>query len=146
MIVKLTWFFLMNFHLWGNLSCLRKTIIHKWHLPKIQNFLPLSSRPVLTHLGTKTHPPGISLIQTILEQTQPAWDVLEMSQSDLNWERNLKDLSETSLKRRLFFETSLRRLKHISKKMSLLRRLFCDVFKASQIISKKMFFRWRRRL
>ena len=71
--------------------------------------------------------------------TQPAWDVFEMSQLDLHWERHLKDLSETSQKRRLFcdvfktsqihlkkdvfLETFLRRLKYISEKMSFLRRL-----------------------
>ena len=64
---------------------------------------------------------------------QPAWDVPEMSQSDLQWERHLKDLSKTSQKRRLFcdvfkmsqkhlkkdvfFDTYLRRLKYISEKM-----------------------------
>ena len=103
--------------------------------------------------------------------TQPAWEVSEMSQTDLHWERHLKDLSETSQKRRLF-ATSLRRLKYFSKKMSFLWRLkdvsntsqkrclFCDVFKTSQIhlkkdvfqvtslrrlkhISKKMFILWR---
>ena len=46
---------------------------------------------------------------------QPARDVSEMSQSDLHWERHPKDLLETSQK----------------------RRLFCDVFKTSQIHLKK---------
>ena len=45
------------------------------------------------------------------------------------------DISETSqkhLKRDVFFVTSLRRLKYISKKM-----FFCDVFKTSQAYLKK---------
>ena len=65
---------------------------------------------------------------------QSAWDVSERSQSDLTWERHLRDLLETSQKRWLFYDvfktsqkhlkkevfyvTSLRRLKNISKKMS----------------------------
>ena len=88
-----------------------------------------------------------------------------MPQTDLHWERHLKDLSETSQKRRLFwdvfktsqirlkkdvfFATSLRRLKYISKKMYFLWRLYhvsntshkrCfsgDVFRASQTYLKK---------
>ena len=75
----------------------------------------------------------------ILFATQPAWDVFEISQSDLHWERDLKDLLETSQKRRpfcdvfktsqinlkkdVFFVTSLRRPTYISKKMSFLWRL-----------------------
>ena len=47
--------------------------------------------------------------------TQPAWDVSERSQSDLHWERHLRDLLETSQK----------------------RLLFCDVFKTSQTHLKK---------
>ena len=35
-------------------------IIHKWHLLKIQNFLPPFSHPVFQLLGTKTLPPGFS--------------------------------------------------------------------------------------
>ena len=78
--------------------------------------------------------------------TQPAWDVSERSQSDLHWERHLRDLSETSQKRCLFCDvyktsqkhlkkdvfcmTSLRRLKHISKKMSFPWHLW-DVSKTS---------------
>ena len=73
------------------------------------------------------------------QSTQPAWDVSERSQSDLHWERYLRDLSETSqkrclfcdvfktsqihLKKDVFFVTSLRRLKNISKKMSFVWRL-----------------------
>ena len=33
--------------------------------------------------------------------TQLAWDVFEMSQSDLHWQRHLKDPTETSFLRRL---------------------------------------------
>ena len=78
--------------------------------------------------------------------SQPAWDVSERSVSDLHWERYLRDLSETSQKRYLFcdvfktsqihlkkyvfFVTSLRRLKNISKKMSFPRHLR-DVSKTS---------------
>ena len=97
--------------------------------------------------------------------TQPAWDVFEMSQTDLHWERHLKDLSETSqkrclfcdafitpqihLKKDVFFVTSLRRFKYISKKMSFLWRLYhasntshkrCfsgDVIRTSQTCLKK---------
>ena len=75
--------------------------------------------------------------------TQPAWDVSERSQSNLHWERYLRDLLETSQKRCLFCDvfktsqkhlkkdvfcvTSLRRLEHISKKS-----LFRDVSETSQ--------------
>ena len=48
--------------------------------------------------------------------------IFEMSQTDLHWERNLKDLSKTSQKD-VVFVTSLRHLKYISKKMSFLWRL-----------------------
>ena len=48
--------------------------------------------------------------------------IFEMSQRDLHWERNLKDLSKTSQKD-VVFVTSLRHLKYISKKMSFLWRL-----------------------
>ena len=37
-----------------------------------------------------------------LFSSQPAWDVFEISQSDLHWERYLKDISETPQKRSLF--------------------------------------------
>ena len=47
--------------------------------------------------------------------TQLAWDVSERSQSDLHWERHLRDLLEIFQK----------------------RWLFCDVFKTSQIQLKK---------
>ena len=91
-----------------------------------------------------------------------------MSQTDLHWERHLKDLSETSQKRRLFwgvfktsqihlkkdvfFETSLKRLKYISKKMFFLWRLkyiskkmFFQVtsLRRLKLISRKMFILWR---
>ena len=75
---------------------------------------------------------------------QTAWNVFDMSQTNLHWERHLKDLSETSQKRHLFWEvfktsqihlkkdvvfvTSLRRLKYISKKM-----FFWDIFKQMQL-------------
>ena len=55
-----------------------------------------------------------SSLNLILIITQPAWDVFEKFQSDLHWERHL---SETSQK----------------------RRLFCDVFKTSQIHLKNTF-------
>ena len=80
------------------------------------------------------------------KSSQPAWDVSGRSQSDLHWERYLRDLSETSQKRCLFCDvfktsqkhlkkdvfcvTSLRRLEHISKKMSFPWRLW-DVSKTS---------------
>ena len=84
----------------------------------------------------------------LAEFSQPAWDVSERSQSDLHWERYLRDLSETTQKRCIFCDV-------FSKKC-----LFCDVFKTSQkhlkkdafsvtslrrldYISKKMFFPWR---
>ena len=54
----------------------------------------------------------------------PAWDVSERSQSDLHWERHLRNFLETSQRRWLF---SLRHFKYISRKMS-----FCDVSKTSQ--------------
>ena len=45
-----------------------------------------------------------------------------------------RDTSQKHLKRDVFFVTSLRRLKYVSKKMS-----FCDVFKTSQIHLKNIF-------
>ena len=70
---------------------------------------------------------------------QLAWDVSERSQSDVHWERHLREFSETSQKRRLFldvfktsqihlkkdvfFVTSIRRLRNISKKTSFVWRL-----------------------
>ena len=73
-------------------------------------------------------------------------DVSEKSQSNLHWDRHLRDLSETSQKRLLFCDvynssqkhlkkdvfcvTSLRPLAHISKKMSFPWRLW-DVSKTS---------------
>ena len=72
--------------------------------------------------------------------------VSERSQSDLHWERHLRDLTETSLKKLLFCDvfktsqkhlkkdvfcvTSLTRLEHISIKMSIPWRLW-DVSKIS---------------
>lgn len=50
---------------------------------------------------------------------------------NLHWEKHLKDHSETSQKRRLFV-TSLRQLKHMSK-----RCLFFDSLKTSQIHLKR---------
>ena len=74
-----------------------------------------------------------------IKGSQPAWDVPERSQSDLHWEKHLRDLSERSQKRRLFwdvfktsqihlkkdvfFVTSVRRLRNISKKTSFVWRL-----------------------
>ena len=49
------------------------------------------------------------------KHTQPAWDVSERSQSNLHWERHLRDLLEASQ----------------------IRWLFCDVFKTFQIHLKK---------
>ena len=96
--------------------------------------------------------------------SQPAWDFFEGAQSDLHWERHLKDLSETSqrrylfcdvfktsqihLKNDIFFVTSLTRLKCISKKMffsvrclehSQKRYLFWDFSDASQKYLLKVF-------
>ena len=75
-----------------------------------------------------------------LSLAQLAWDVSERSQSNLHWERHLRDPLETSqkrwlfcdalktsqihLKKDVFFVTSLRRLEHISKKMSFPWRLW----------------------
>ena len=80
--------------------------------------------------------------------TQTAWNVFDMSQTNLHWERHLKDLSETSQKRHLFwdvfktsqihlkkdifFVTSLRRLKTSLKKF-----LLCDFFKTSRAYLRK---------
>ena len=63
--------------------------------------------------------------------SQPLWDVSQRFQSDLQWERHVRDLSQTSQKKWLFCDvfktsqkrlekdvfcvTSLRRLEHISK-------------------------------
>ena len=105
-----------------------------------------------------------------LGSPQAAWDVFEISQSDLHWERHLKDLLETFQKRSLFCDVF--KASQIHQKMSFLRSLydvsstsqkrclFCDLFKTSQIhlnndvfyvtslgclkhISKKMFILWR---
>ena len=70
----------------------------------------------------------------ILLLPQPAWNVSERSQSNLHWERHLRDLLEISQKRLLFcdvFETSQIHLKKMS---------FCDVFKTSQKHLKKISF------
>ena len=77
---------------------------------------------------------AILKIPIMKEPTYPVWDVSEMSQSYLHWERHLKDLSETFQKRRLFcdvFKTSQIHLK---------KCLFWDVFKTSQIHLKKCLF------
>ena len=69
---------------------------------------------------------------------QPAWDVSERSQSDLHWERYLRDLSETSQKICLFcdvFKTSQKHLKKDFLCVTSLRRL--------AHISKKKYFPWR---
>ena len=87
---------------------------------------------------------GVPLLQWLF--TEPAWDVSEISQSDLHWERYLRDVSETSQKRSIFCDvfktsqihlkkdffcvTSLRRLGHASRKMSFPWRLW-DVSKTS---------------
>ena len=76
---------------------------------------------------------------------QPAWDVSETSQSGLPWERLLKDISETSQKRRLFWDVFETSQIHLEKDVFLaisLRRLkerclFWDIFKTSQIHLKK---------
>ena len=65
----------------------------------------------------------------------------EMSLGDLNQisiERDISGTSQKHLKKDVFFVTSLRRLRDISKKC-----LFCDVFKTSQIHLKKMSSVWR---
>ena len=93
------------------------------------------------------------LYMSSLPATQPAWDVCERSQSNLHWERYVRDLSETSQKRCLFcdvFKTSqnhlkkdvfcvmsLRRLGDISKKMSFQWHLW-DVSKTSNKYVAKM--------
>ena len=85
--------------------------------------------------------------ETVLLLSYPSRHEMSLrSQSDLHWERYLRDLSETSQKRCLFCDvfktsqkhpkkdvfcvTSLRRLRHISKKMSFPWRLW-DVSKTS---------------
>ena len=93
--------------------------------------------------------------------TQRVWDVSERSQSDLHCERHLRDLSETSQKRRLswdvfktsqihlkkdvFCTSSLRRLKNIFRK----KCLFRDISETSQkhlsqvsVISQKYPTKW----
>ena len=78
--------------------------------------------------------------------SQPAWDVSERSQSNLHWQRHLRDLLETSqriwlfcdvfktsrayLKKDVFRVTFLKRLEHISKNMSFTWRLW-DISKTS---------------
>ena len=62
-----------------------------------------------------TSPKLSYLTKTLLGRTQPAWYVSERSQSDLHWEKYLREPSETSQK----------------------RSLSCDVFKTSQIHLKK---------
>ena len=59
----------------------------------------------------------------------PAWDVSERYQSDLHWERHLRDLIEL-FQRDDIFVMSLRRVKYISKKTFFLARLW-DVSKTS---------------
>ena len=88
---------------------------------------------------------------TAKSYTQPVIDVSERSQSDLLWERCLREVLETSHKICLF-ATSLRSLKYFSVKMpfiwrpwdvsktSLKRCLLCDVFKTSLAYPKKYVF------
>ena len=68
-------------------------------------------------------------ISSTSKHTQPAWvDVSERFQSDLHWERYLRDLSETSQRRCLFcdvFKTSQKRC------------ILCDVFKTSRAYLRK---------
>ena len=88
--------------------------------------------------------------------TQPAWDVLAMSQTDLHWERHLKDLSETSQKRRLFWDVFKTSQIHLNKYVFFVTSFFItsqihlikDVFQVKSLrrlkyISKKMFILWR---
>ena len=99
---------------------------------------------------------------------QAAWDVSETSQLGLRWERLLKDISETSQKRRLFWDVFETSQIHLEKDVFLAtssrrlkeRCLFWDIFKTSRIhlkrdvfyvtswrclkfISKKMYYRGR---
>ena len=70
----------------------------------------------------------------ILLLPQPAWDISERSQSNLHWERHMRDLLEITQKRLLFcdvFEMSQIHLKKMS---------FCDVFKTSRKDLKNMSF------
>ena len=88
---------------------------------------------------------------TAKSSTQLVRDVSERSQSNIHWERHLRDVLETSHKRYLFL-TSLRRLKYFSEKMSFMwhpwdisktsskRSLLCDVFKTSRACLKKYVF------
>ena len=93
--------------------------------------------------------PGIILL-LIIGLPQLAWDVSERSQSDPHWERHLRDLSETSQKRRLFwdvFKTSQIHLKKDVFFVTSLRRLKNDVFcmmslRRFERMSKKMSFPW----
>ena len=78
------------------------------------------------------------IFMKLLFTSKPAWDVSERYQSDLHWERYLRDVFKTSqihLKKDIFCVTSLIRLEHISKK---------DVFSVTSLrrlknISRKYF-------
>ena len=89
----------------------------------------------MLHLG--------SLTGFTIHLAQPAWDVSERSQSDLHWERYLRDLSETSQKRCLFCDVFKTSQKHLKKdvfcvtslsvsSISQKRCLFRDVSETSQ--------------
>ena len=90
-------------------------------------------------------------ISYLFKASQPAWNVSEMSQSDLHLQIHLKHLSETTQKRLLFcgvFNASQIHLKkdfffEKSFQMSQIH-LKKDVFLWTRLdVSKKMFFMWR---
>ena len=142
--------FLWGFYPW---NCSRKWMFTFYLYPLFsQSLLDLTMEPSVIHVGFydgfyENFIPKIVLVSRwslficisyLFKASQPAWNVSEMSQSDLHLQIHLKDLSETSQKRRLFcgvfntsqihlkkdifFEKSLRCPKYISKKMS-----FCEL-------------------
>ena len=82
------------------------------------------------------------------DTSQPAWDVFEISQKDLHWERHLKDPSETSQKRHLLWDLFKTFQIHLRKYVSSQIYLKKDVFQVTSLkrlkhISEKMFILWR---
>ena len=87
----------------------------------------------MLHLGSFT---GFTI-----HLAQPAWDVSERSQSDLHWERYLRDLSETSQKRCLFCDVFKTSQKHLSQAFLVFQKyvtkmILCDFRRVITISDK----------
>ena len=109
--------------------------------PPPPSYLIMTLKPSSSHLFPRLLicSPGQTNSPPLPRHTNKNPSQPEMSLRDLNPVSKDRDISNTSqkhFKRGVFFVTSLRRLKYISK-----RTFFCDVFKTSQIhLIKYVFF------